>query len=87
MIMTVTQRKMYGGHLQKETVHQKILQRCCHLRQSLLLKKWHSAQRWKKKIILVILSAFLHHFILQIIVKTTVFTVDSTVITASAGQS
>ena len=34
-----------------------------------------------------ILSAFLHHFILQIIVKTTVFTVDSTVITASAGQS
>ena len=49
--------------------------------------EWRSVQKWKKKITLAIPSAFLHRFILPTTVKITVFIVDSTAITVSAGQN
>lgn len=50
-------------------------------------KRWHSVQKWKKKIILAIQSVFLRRSILPIIVKIIVSTAGLTVITVSAGQN
>lgn len=41
-----------------KTAHRKILRRCCRRRQNRLSKRWHSVQKWKKKIILAIRSVF-----------------------------
>ena len=73
--------------LEKETAHRKILRRCCRRRQNRLSKRWHSVQKWKKKIILAIRSVFLRRSILPIIVKIIVSTAGLTVITVSAGQN
>ena len=72
---------------QKETAHRKILRRCCRRRQNRLSKRWHSVQKWKKKIILAIRSVFLRRSISPIIVKIIVSTAGLTVITVSAGQN